>query len=336
MIECIFTVDYEIYGNGRGSLRHLVWEPAEALMAVFKKWNTRCVIFVEAAELEMIGLRRSDSAIDLVEEQVREFHDEGFEIGLHLHPQWYNAKYADGIWQLDYSEYNLCLLSHDRINEIMRRSITYLQKVLRSPAYIPRSFRAGNWLLQPTEIAAELLVRHGIKIDSSVFKGGLQSQRGLDYRKSQKNGYFWTFSRDVNMPDPRGSLLEIPTFTKMVPVWKMFTAMRFCARKKEPPKARERQKRFDDVRDLLRTTYPMKLDYCRLSAKGMISLLDEEVVNDQADPAPFRPIVAIGHTKDLEDPDTLDSTLSYLQSKGICVSTFMDVLAQIAPLDGRA
>ena len=31
MIECIFTVDYEIYGNGTGALIDLVYEPAKQL-----------------------------------------------------------------------------------------------------------------------------------------------------------------------------------------------------------------------------------------------------------------------------------------------------------------
>ena len=31
MIECIFTIDYEIYGNGEGSLKELVFEPASVL-----------------------------------------------------------------------------------------------------------------------------------------------------------------------------------------------------------------------------------------------------------------------------------------------------------------
>ena len=37
MIECIFTIDYEIYGNGEGSLKELVYEPAEKLMAIFRE-----------------------------------------------------------------------------------------------------------------------------------------------------------------------------------------------------------------------------------------------------------------------------------------------------------
>ena len=35
MIECIFTIDYEIYGNGQGSLKELVYDPMERLLAIF-------------------------------------------------------------------------------------------------------------------------------------------------------------------------------------------------------------------------------------------------------------------------------------------------------------
>ena len=66
MIECIFTIDYEIYGNGEGSLRELVYEPAENLRTIFKKWNARFVVFVEVAELEMIEAECADPDIDLV------------------------------------------------------------------------------------------------------------------------------------------------------------------------------------------------------------------------------------------------------------------------------
>jgi hypothetical protein len=39
MIECIFTIDYEIYGNGEGSLVELLHEPAEKLRTLFKGQN---------------------------------------------------------------------------------------------------------------------------------------------------------------------------------------------------------------------------------------------------------------------------------------------------------
>jgi hypothetical protein len=336
MIECIFTVDYEIYGNGEGSLKELVYEPAEKLMAVFRKWNARCVVFVEAAELELIKSERIDPAIELVERQIREFHGAGFEVGLHLHPQWYNASYRNGSWQLDYGEYNLCRLSPERIDEIIGRSIAYLRKVLKTPGYNPLSFRAGNWLLQPTGAAAKSLAGHGIKVDSTVFKGGLQHQNDLDYRRSRKNGYYWAFSEDVNVPDPQGILLEIPTFTKMAPIWKMFTVKRIGLQQKGSVNAQHRQKRLARLRDFSRFRQPMKLDFCRLTATEMIRIFDQELKNDRKDPILFRPIVAIGHTKDLIDLETVGTFLSYLRGKAVPVSTFWDVHNKIMGQNERS
>jgi len=336
MIECVFTLDYEIYGNGTGSLKELVYEPAEKLTTVFEKFRARMVIFAEAAELEVIETSGADRAIDLVKSQLRDFRKRGFELGLHLHPQWYNARHEDGTWTLDYGEYNLCILPPERIDQIIGRSIGYLRKVLGEPSFNPLAFRAGNWLLQPTSAAAESLAGHGIKIDSSVFKGGLQHQLGLDYRRSRGNGYYWPFSEDVNVPDPKGKLLEIPTYTRMVPAWKMLTSKRVGLQKKSPTKHRDRPGRLPRFRDFLRPWYPMKLDFCRLTAADMIRMFDRELEKDRRNPALFRPIVAIGHTKDLVDLETVESSLSYVQRKGISVSTFSDLLDKIKGRDERS
>ena len=226
MIECIFTIDYEIYGNGEGSLAELVHEPARQLKSIFDHAGAKCVFFVEAAELEMIENLNADPVVQDVKSQLHDLYRQGHEIALHLHPQWYNARYESGRWILDYGEYNLCLLPEERIIEIVDRSINYLRAVLDDPEYRPVSFRAGNWLFQPTMPAARVLSERGIKIDSSVFKGGVQRQYGLDYRRASKNGDFWRFREDVNRPDSRGDILELPIYTKRVPFWKMITGKR--------------------------------------------------------------------------------------------------------------
>src|SRR5947207_2564653 len=127
MIEFIFTIDYEIYGNGTGALRDLVYEPAEHLTKLFRRRRTRFVTFVEVAELEIIEINNADPALELVKQQIQGLHRDGFEIGLHLHPQWFNARHEDRRWILDYSEYNLCTLSRTRIVQIVDRSIAYLR-----------------------------------------------------------------------------------------------------------------------------------------------------------------------------------------------------------------
>jgi len=77
MIECIFTIDYEIYGDGQGALRDLVYEPAEKLREMFDRAEAKFVVFVEAAEFEKIAAFKTDPAISEVEKQICDFYDNG-------------------------------------------------------------------------------------------------------------------------------------------------------------------------------------------------------------------------------------------------------------------
>jgi hypothetical protein len=325
MIECLLTVDYEIYGNGSGSLRQLVFEPAQRLGEILDEFNAKMVLFVEAAELEAIEAAGSDPAITDVKRQVRRMHDGGHEIGLHLHPQWCNARFASGTWNLDYSEYNLCSLPENRIAEIVNRSIGYLRALLSDPDFTPLSFRAGNWLFQPTQTAAKVLAQRGVQIDSSVFKGGLQRGHKLDYRRALANGYYWKFGSDVTASDPSGAMLELPIYTEMVPFWKMATAKRNAFRSGggsgTPASFGAKINRF---LDRARPFYPLKFDFCRMTLDELTSMVDGVMEMDRSAPS-YKPLVAIGHTKDLADFDTIGLFLSYLKEKNIPVSTFQNV-----------
>lgn len=325
MIECIFTIDYEIYGNGEGSLEELVYEPAYKLMNIFEKADAKIVVFVEAAELEKIEAFDSDPAINKVKHQVQELHSKYHEIALHLHSQWCDARYKDGKWELDYSEYNLCALPKERIVQIVKGSINYLQSILATPDFKPFSFRAGNWLLQPTATAAKVLAEQGIKIDSSVFKGGVQHQHKLDYRRSKRNGYYWKFQNDVNTPDPDGTLLEIPIYTQMVPFWKMATKKRVGLQQKGSSDARTAKQRLYRLQDMTRFWHPLKFDFCRMTINELTRMVDTVIKEDQQNPSKYRPLVAIGHTKDLVDFETVEFFLSYLGRNGIAISTFEEV-----------
>lgn len=330
MIECIFTIDYEIYGNGQGSLRELVYEPAQKLMTVFDDWNVRFVNFVEVVELQKIEAAGTDGASADVRRQIREMFERGFEIALHLHPQWCRASFQDGTWFLDYSEYNLCALPRCRIVEIVEGAVAYLQNVVGVDGYSPVSFRAGNWLLQPSGCAAAVLAENGIRIDSSVFKGGLQHGHGLDYRPAMRNGYYWTFADDANLPDPRGQLLEIPIHTEMVPLWRMITRKRLGLQQKshaamQRASTRKKSQRLNRIRDHLRFRYPLKFDFCRMTLDELTKTVDGVIRSDQESPASFKPLVAIGHTKDLDDFETVKAFLAYLSDKGIKVSTFQEI-----------
>lgn len=336
MVDCIFTIDYELYGNGTGALKDLVYEPAQRLSDLFARHSARFVNFVEAAEFEMIEARGTDRDIDLVKTQIREFHHNGFEIALHLHPQWFNARY-DGRWFLDCSEYNLCTLPRPRIVEMVRRAIDYLRRVSADPSFTPISFRAGNWLFQPTRNAAEVLAEFGIKIDSSVFKGGVQRKHKLDYRPARKNGYYWRFDSDVNVPTPAGQWIEIPIHTEMVPSWRMLTAKRLSFGGNVVagggPSSGSRVQR---LMDFARLRYPLKLDFCRMTLNELTSVTGRVIKKDRRTPSEYKPIVLIGHTKDLTDFATVDSYLSFLAANGVRVATFADIYPNLSNLSVAA
>jgi len=322
VIECIFTLDYEIYGNGTGSLEEQVYAPAERLREIFGKWQAPFVNFVEVAELERIETARTDPAIDAVKRQVRELGLEGHETALHLHPQWYNARYDNGRWLLDYAEYNLCTLPPTRIAEIVTRSLAYLRTILHEPDFTPLSFRAGNWLFQPTRDAASILGAHGIRIDSSVFKGGVQRNHGLDYRRAARNGHFWPFDSDVNERAPNGRWLEVPIHTDMVPIWKILTGKRMSLGNGFGGSDQRGRRRLNRAFDFMRIRYPRKFDFCRMTLDELRAVIEASLRSDRNEPDVFRPLVAIGHTKDLIDPQTVDDFLAFLHDKAIPVSTF--------------
>ncbi len=328
MIKCIFTFDYETYGDGSGALKEFVYEPTERLRDVFCKWSARFVNFVEVAELEKIEAYGTDPAIDLVRKQIRTLYQDDFEIGMHLHPQWCNAHYDGGQWLLDMSEYNLCILPRNRIAQIIKGSIKYLRHAVEQSAFSPLSFRAGNWLLQPTETTANILASNGIRIDSSVFKGGLQRRHGLDYRRAIGNGYYWRFTADVTKPDANGPLLELPIYAQLVPIWKMATGKRIGLGNTSRG-SKGIKDRVIRAFDFFRFRYPIKLDFCRMTLKELTSMMGKVVLEDQRDPESCRPVVAIGHTKDLRDIKTVDAFLDFLRTTGIAVSTFQEVYPKL-------
>jgi hypothetical protein len=202
-----------------------------------------------------------------------------------------------------------------------------LQTVVASADFTPLSFRAGNWLFQPTRTAAEILAERGIKVDSSVFKGGLQHQHKLDYRRALRNGNYWKFRGHVDIPDPKGIMVELPIHTQLVPTWKLLTTKRIGLQGKGPWAGPNQSgnKRLSRLLDALRCRYPLKFDFCRMTINELRRMVDEVIQEDRHDPESYRPIVAIGHTKDLIDFETIESFLSLLSNKGVSISTFKEV-----------
>lgn len=326
MIQFIFTLDYEIYGNGCGSLSELVVQPTDRLAKIFSEFGVPFVVFAEAVEFAKIKQAQSDPAIAEVEEQLRSLRAAGHEVALHLHPWWANARYENGAWHLDWSERNICALPAHRVREIVSMAIGWLRQALAEPDFVPMSFRGGLWLMQPTPTMAGVLAQHGVQVDSSVFKGGRIHGLGLDYRPALRNPDCWRFSHDVNVPDERGPLIEAPIHTEMVPFWEMLGRKRLRIQKKVPAAAQGTPlpRRWGDF---LRWRYPRKLDFCRMTAPEMRAVMERILHDARPRQSELTPVVAIGHSKDLVDFEAIRQFLGFLRERGITVTTFPRLLA---------
>lgn len=325
MIDCIFTLDYEVYGNGEGSLRDLVLDPTRRLAELFQEFGARFVVFVEAVEFAKMEEAQSDPDIVGVRAQLRELRAAGHEMALHLHPWWANARYQDGRWRLDWRERSICALAPDRVEAIVSGAISYLREALHDPHFTPLSFRSGLWVMQPTPIIANVLARHRVRVDSSLFKGGRVHGLGLDYRPALGNDGSWRFSNDVNVPDTDGALWEFPIHTQLVPFWRML------GRKRLKLQSRTRSASLGTPlprcwRDFVRFRYPRKLDFCRMTFEEMREAIEEVIEETERRPRERSPIVAIGHSKDFVDIEAVRCVLSFLQERGVAVTTFSRLL----------
>jgi hypothetical protein len=181
--------------------------------------------------------------------------------------------------------------------------------------------------MQPTSVIASTLARHGVRVDSSVFKGGRIGGLGLEYRPALRNGSLWRFRDDVNVPNAEGVLWEVPIHTEMVPFWQMLGAKRLKLQKKAQntnhgtPLPRR-------WRDFLRLRYPRKLDFCRMTFEEMRTAMEVVFSEAQARPEERRVIVAIGHSKDFVDSEAIQHFLTFLCERSVSVTTFSQVFCQ--------
>jgi hypothetical protein len=111
----------------------------------------------------------------------------------------------------------------------------------------------------------------------------------------------------------------------MVPLWKLTTSKRIGLQRKVPTRTRTGKERFLRILDFLRLHHPLKLDFSRMTMTELTQMFGREIQLDKKNPGLFRPVIAIGHTKDLIDFETVDSLLNYLRRKNISISTFSKI-----------
>src|SRR5581483_2135716 len=137
----------------------------------------------------------------------------GFDVQLHIHPQWFKAEFDGRWWKLG-RKWNLADYSHAEIDDIVGGAVEYLSAIVR-PARIV-AFRAGAWGIGPPSRGIfNALVRNGIRLDVSMNQGLHYDGEAirLDYTQLQcpYTPYFPDMDDFRRPSDTDNGLIEIPT-----------------------------------------------------------------------------------------------------------------------------
>jgi hypothetical protein len=223
MLKAVFTLDYEIHGNGEGCPYALMVEPTLRMLRQFDQYGAKLTIMADIAEIlkfkeyaEKHG--RDDYHYAKIVAQLRDAIRRGHDVQLHIHSSYFNARHEDGRWVQDWSEYDFAGLSLERMKTIVRRGKEFLESLLQpvDPNYKCIVFRAANWSVCPSKHVVQALVANGIKIDSSVFKYGRRENLvHFDYTAAHSTTLPWKANEDnICAEDPQGRLLEFPIYSE--------------------------------------------------------------------------------------------------------------------------
>ncbi len=312
-LNLIFTLDYEIHGNGDGSPYDLMIEPTYRLLDLLEKYNTKLTIMADVAEILCFKEYYEKIGTDLfaykkIVIQLQDAIKRGHDVQLHIHSSYFKARFDGKSWTQYWPEYNMASLQYERINEMIKVSKYFLEDILKpiKSDYSCFAFRAANWSMMPTQTIYKTLVENGILLDTSVYKGG-QQKGNVDYDYSNAYSHLYSYrasESDINNQDKNGFLTEFPIYTEMRYFWSFLTPVRAF----RMVRAKFHKHQFNPEASMTKEyskglswksffkKSPWKLDFNQASGKQLINALKRIRKQTRTENSTID-IVLIGHSK---------------------------------------
>lgn len=213
-MRLLLTLDYELFlGHRSGSVDWCLLEPTRRCLDAVRGNGVRFTVFVDAAYLWALQ-RYSDEYACLADDyskiknQLRSMHEDGHDIQLHIHPQWYFSTFDGLQWHIDAEHYKLTDIEPVEMRRLFEESKTILDGIIGKKTV---AFRAGGFSAQPTSMLADLFERNGLTVDASVCPGEFYDSKfqQYDYRRVAETGLYH-FDADICQPVADGRFLEVP------------------------------------------------------------------------------------------------------------------------------
>lgn len=319
MLKAVFTLDYEIHGNGTGCPYALMVEPTERLMRLFEKFGAKLTIMADIGEILRFKkysaeTGRDDFHYEAIAAQLCDAIRRGHDVQLHIHSSYFNARHENGYWVQDWSEYDFANLNVDRMDHMVKEGKQFLESLLRpiDPSYRCHVFRAANWSVCPSHNVVSVLVENGIEIDTSVFKYGRRKGRvTFDYTQTNHPLIPWRADQnDLCQEHADGKLHEFPIYAEKRWIVAFFTMQRiyraYLSRihkfedKSVPKPAPEavvtKKSLVSRLLDLISSRHAWKADFNQCNGGQLIDAL-ERAHRDYDRNGDNLPFVLIGHSK---------------------------------------
>lgn len=320
MLVTLFTLDYELHGNGDGNPQALMVEPTARLLAQFERHQARLTIMADVAEILRfrdlyLQTGRDDYSYEPIVAQLRDAIARGHDVQLHLHASWFGARYDNGRWQQDWRNYSFAELPLQTITGYLQLGKNWLEELLQpvDAGYRCTVFRAANWSMQPSENAIRALKQLGFNAETSVFKWG--RREGLvafNYADAPHPLLPWRVAQcDICTVDEQSPLWEIPIYAEHRRVWAFFSANRLyrawlsrmhrlpgIPRTDDEPSASRRARLSERVRWVLQK-HAWKADFNQCTGPQLVGALQraEQLLPLGANDSERYPFVLIGHSK---------------------------------------
>lgn len=226
MKHLILTLDYELYGDGSGDVFEHMIQPTERILNICDLHGIKLSLFFEV--LEYIRLKQewengnsmgyAHNPVLAIEQQLQEMAVNGHDIQLHVHPQWVNARFEDGSWQVDWGNWRLGDFEVSQgysIEDMLREGKETIETLIRAvcPDYECTILRAGGYNVMPSGPVYQAMVNTGLRVDSSVYPGGFEdgSLSRFDFRAASLQYDHWpAIAHNFCLPADNSHVLEIP------------------------------------------------------------------------------------------------------------------------------
>src|SRR5262245_46931511 len=194
-IHLVFVDDWELSGDGSGDPRALQFQPMRDLVSIYHQHGIRGSFNAEIMQQLAFRAWQHDHPqlktwADEWDITVRETFKQGHDVQLHIHPQWSDAQYQNGQWQLA-GDWSILKYPVDEARRMIAAGKEYLVNLLRpiNQDYRCVSFRSGSWCIAPSPHILTLLADAGIVFDMSIVGGVRYHTRriDLDYRDCEED-----------------------------------------------------------------------------------------------------------------------------------------------------